>query len=174
MLDLLILDVLLCSIIIIHSLFLWNIFQREVQVILMMTLTDKRQRKKLMMKTMYSLILESFFHQVLSKVLDLTFRNHHLILMMKRVLTLKMVSILPLDLLYLLGAVRNCLNQLKKREESVFGQWSKIILGRILTKFVFQFILMSPSLLYRNVLKIWNTHTFWIEHMNGVKRYDSA
>ena len=128
------------------------------------------------MMTMHFLILEIFFHQVLSKVLDLNFRNHHLILMMKSVLTLKMVSILawdPLDVL-MLGAVRNCLNQLKKREESVFGQWSKIILGRISPKFVFQFILMSPSLLYRNVLKILNTHTFLIKLMNGVERYYST
>ena len=55
-------------------------------------------------------------------LLDLTFINHHLIVMMKKVLTLKMGPILLLDYLVLLGGVRNFLNQLKKREESVFGQ----------------------------------------------------
>ena len=55
-------------------------------------------------------------------LLDLTFINHHLIVMMKKVLTLKMGSILLLDYLVLLGGVRNFLNQLKKRGESVFGQ----------------------------------------------------
>lgn len=127
----------------------------------MMTTTDMRERKKQMMR-MHFLILEIFFHPVLSKVMDLIFRNHQLILMMKRILMLKMVLILTLlDLsMLMLNAVSNCLNQLKKRGESVFGRLSKIILGRILPKFAFQFILMSPSRPYRNVLKSWNTRTF--------------
>lgn len=127
----------------------------------MMTTTDMRERKKQMMR-MHFLILEIFFHPVLSKVMDLIFRNHQLILMMKRILMLKMGLILTLlDLsMLMLNAVSNCLNQLKKRGESVFGRLSKIILGRILPKFAFQFILMSPSHPYRNVLKSWNTRTF--------------
>lgn len=66
-----------------------------------------------------------------------------------------------------LSAVKNCLIQLRKKKVSVFGRWSRIILGRISQKFVFLFTSMSPSLLCRSVLKIWNIHISLTERMNG-------
>jgi hypothetical protein len=56
----------------------------------------------------------------------------------------------------------NCLTRSKKRRGLVFGRWLKIISGKSSLEFIFQFISMSPSLLYRNVLRIWNTRDeFW-------------
>lgn len=75
-----------------------------------------------------SLIPVTFYHQVLSKVMDLTSGHHLSLLMMKGFnhSILKMTMILLLDLLELtiptLSDVRNCLSQLKKRRVSVCGQ----------------------------------------------------
>jgi hypothetical protein len=62
----------------------------------------------------------------------LTFRNHQLIMMMKRVLTLKMGSILPLDLLDLLA--QKFAQPIEKERGVSLWSMIKINIGKDLTK----------------------------------------
>lgn len=141
-----------------------NIVQKGALVILNMTVKDVMlQKKKQKMMMIYLLILEITFHHV--HLMVLIFIIQLLVLKMNMLNQKMMLDLLGLVIL-LLGGVRNYLIQLKRRKELACGPWLKIILERILPKFVFQFILMSPSHPYRNVLKIWNTLTLWTEPMN--------